>query len=141
MRKKNNLLMDQRYTTMIENVYYYCNPPTSQPGTGGSEAEEEPIRRYLRRILYSELNKTNHEKILKILRKVDWQGDREIRDFVILLLTEVWNFRYNHIHCVAAVIADLTEFQVSVQFRVLNSPKPQDFCLEKNQRNVCGGIC
>ncbi|VEL07389.1 unnamed protein product [Protopolystoma xenopodis] len=30
LRKKTALHMDQRYATMIENAYYYCNPPEAQ---------------------------------------------------------------------------------------------------------------
>lgn len=31
MRKKSVMPLDSRYTTMIENAFYYCNPPEIAP--------------------------------------------------------------------------------------------------------------
>ncbi|CAF4583772.1 unnamed protein product, partial [Rotaria socialis] len=45
MRKKAVLTLDSRYTTQIENAYYYCNPPEAR------EIEKKirsPIQEYLR---------------------------------------------------------------------------------------------
>ncbi|CAF0868258.1 unnamed protein product [Didymodactylos carnosus] len=59
MRKKAVLTLDNRYTTMIENAYYYCNPPENR------EIEKKirpPLHEYLRRLLFRDLNKITIEK-------------------------------------------------------------------------------
>lgn len=60
MRKKAVLNLDSRYTTQIENAYYYCNPPETR------EVEKKvrsPIQEYLRRLLFKDLTKINIEKV------------------------------------------------------------------------------
>lgn len=62
MRKKAVLNLDNRYTTQIENAYYYCNPPETR------EIEKKirsPIQEYLRRLLFKDLNKITIEKVMK----------------------------------------------------------------------------
>ncbi len=66
MRKKAVLTLDSRYTTQIENAYYYCNPPETR------EIEKKirsPIQEYLRRLLFKDLNKITLEKVMKFIRK------------------------------------------------------------------------
>jgi regulator of nonsense transcripts 2 len=63
MRKKAALILDSRYTTQIENAYYYCNPPESR------EIERKvrsPIQEYLRRLLFKDLSKMSIEKVERI---------------------------------------------------------------------------
>lgn len=65
MRKKSVLNLDNRYTTQIENAYYYCNPPETK------EIEKKirsPIQEFLRRLLFKDLNKMNIEKVFSIRR-------------------------------------------------------------------------
>ena len=60
MRKRAVLNLDNRYTTQIENAYYYCNPPETR------EIEKKirsPIQEYLRRLLFKDLNKITVEKV------------------------------------------------------------------------------
>jgi hypothetical protein len=64
MRKRAVLTLDSRYTTQIENAYYYCNPPETR------EIEKKirsPIQEYLRRILFKDLNKITLEKVRESL--------------------------------------------------------------------------
>ena len=76
MRKKSALALDSRYTTMIENAYYYSNPPTdTQRGSGPHAAVKRPaMHEYIRRLLYKDLNKTTIERVLRQMRKLDWDN-------------------------------------------------------------------
>ena len=60
MRKKAAQHLDVRYTTMIENAYYYSNPPE---GKKEAVAERPPMHQYIRRLLYKDLSKVNVEKV------------------------------------------------------------------------------
>jgi regulator of nonsense transcripts 2 len=65
MRKKQAAMsMDNRYTIMIENAFYYCNPPESKQV---EKKEASPLHEYVKKILYKDLNKLNVEKV-----KLNW---------------------------------------------------------------------
>ena len=69
MRKKSAIHLDSRYATMIENAFYYSNPPESK-----SEAKKTrpPMHEYVRKLLYKDLSKSTIEKILRQMRKLSW---------------------------------------------------------------------
>lgn len=52
-----------RYNTMIENAYFYVNPPDTGPDT--AKKERPPMHQYIRKLLYIDLSKSNTEKILR----------------------------------------------------------------------------
>jgi len=60
MRKKTALSLDIRYNTLIENAFYYCNPPSSQNLV---RENRPPKHEYIRRLLYKDLNKLSTEKV------------------------------------------------------------------------------
>ena len=59
MRKK-ALAMDGRYSIMIENAFYYCNPPENKQA---ETKVRSPIHEYIKKLLYKDLNKLNVEKV------------------------------------------------------------------------------
>lgn len=65
MRKKQATSMDSRYIIMIENVFYYCNPPENK------QIEKKariPLHEYIQKILYKDLNKLCVEKVHCLLK-------------------------------------------------------------------------
>lgn len=81
------------------------------------------MHQYIRKILYKDLTKLTVEKVLKQLRKLNWDDD-EIKEYVIKCISSIWNVRFNGIHCIASVLAGLTTYHVrsSIIF-YLNFPK------------------
>ena len=67
MRKKLAMSIDSRYVTMIENAFYYCNPPEQEKVV---VVERPPVQLYIRKLLYKDLNKVSVEKILKQVLKM-----------------------------------------------------------------------
>ena len=103
MRKKSAMSLDSRYSIMIENVFYYCNPPENK------QTEKKilsPMHEYIKKLLYKELNKLCVEKILRQMRKINWK-DEELKRFSVKCLIAVWNLRYNSIHCMANLVSGL----------------------------------
>ena len=102
--------MDSRYETMIENSYYYVNPPdstlASQPGV-----IRPPMHEWIYRLLYQDLCKSNTEKILRHMRKLDWD-DPEISSYAVKCLTFAWNVKYYNVRCLANLLAGLMSYQV-----------------------------
>ena len=48
---------------MIENAYFYVNPPDAGPET--TKKERPPMHQYIRKLLYIDLCKSNTEKVLR----------------------------------------------------------------------------
>ena len=65
MRKKQALQLDGRYSIMIENAFYYCNPPENKQI---EKKVRSPIHEYIKKLLYKDLNKLCVEKVNKLER-------------------------------------------------------------------------
>ena len=110
MRKKAAaaVSLDSRYTIMIDNAFYYCNPPEHK------QAEREPlsaVQRYVRKILYKDLNKLCVEKVLRQMRRLNWQ-DEAVKADACKCLVAIWNVRYNTVHCMANLVSGLAFYHV-----------------------------
>ncbi|VDN23101.1 unnamed protein product [Dibothriocephalus latus] len=81
-RKKTAVHMDQRYVTMIDNSYYYCDPPKTMCQFGAIELT--PLQRFLRHLLFRDLDKNSVNRILKLFRKIDWT-DQEVSPLHLFL--------------------------------------------------------
>lgn len=60
MRKKQAQHLDARYVTMVENAYYYCNPPPMEKTV---RKKRPPLQEYIRKLLYKDLSKVTTEKV------------------------------------------------------------------------------
>ncbi|XP_023617723.1 regulator of nonsense transcripts 2 isoform X6 [Myotis yumanensis] len=116
MRKKQAMHLDARYVTMVENAYYYCNPP---PAEKTVKKKRPPLQEYIRKLLYKDLSKVTTEKVLRQMRKLPWQ-DQEVKDYVICCMINIWNVKYNSIHCVANLLAGLVLYQEDVGIHVVD---------------------
>ncbi|XP_071552083.1 regulator of nonsense transcripts 2 isoform X1 [Panulirus ornatus] len=104
MRKKTVKAFDPRYNTMIENAYFYVNPPDTGPDS--AKKERPPMHQYIRKLLYNDLCKSNTEKILRQMRKMHWE-DSAIAGYIVKCLTAVWNAKFYNIRCIANLVAGL----------------------------------
>ncbi|XP_066592930.1 regulator of nonsense transcripts 2 [Prorops nasuta] len=104
MRKKAVTALDSRYVTIIENAYYFVNPPESSGGL--MKKERPPVHEFIRKLLYQDLSKTNTDKVLKWMRKLDWE-DETISSYAIKCLTAAYNVKYLNIRCVGSLLAGL----------------------------------
>ncbi|XP_078530285.1 regulator of nonsense transcripts 2 isoform X4 [Lissotriton helveticus] len=116
MRKKQAMHLDARYVTMVENAYYYCNPP---PAEKTVRKKRPPLQEYIRKLLYKDLSKVTTEKVLRQMRKLSWH-DPEVKDYVICCMINIWNVKYNSIHCVANLLAGLVLYQEDVGIHVVD---------------------
>ncbi|KAJ8384332.1 hypothetical protein AAFF_G00205850 [Aldrovandia affinis] len=116
MRKKQAMHLDARYVTMVENAYYYCNPP---PVEKTVRKKRPPLQEYIRKLLYKDLSKVTTEKVLRQMRKLPWQ-DSEAKNYLICSMVNIWNVKYNSIHCVANLLAGLVAYQEDVGIHVVD---------------------
>uniref|UniRef100_A0A4W5NMR8 Regulator of nonsense transcripts 2 n=1 Tax=Hucho hucho TaxID=62062 RepID=A0A4W5NMR8_9TELE len=116
MRKKQAQHLDARYVTMVENAYYYCNPPPMEKTV---RMKRPPLQEYIRKLLYKDLSKVTTEKVLRQMRKLPWQ-DPESKGYLICCMVNIWNVKYNSIHCVANLLAGLVAYQEDVGIHVVD---------------------
>jgi len=106
VRKKAALSLDSRYVTMIENAYYLVTPANS---TAEARKERPPEHQFLRKLIYGDLNKNNCEKILKQIRKYNWE-DPNMAAYIVKCIKNVWNLKYFNIRYLASLVAGLMQY-------------------------------
>lgn len=104
MRKKMLLSVDSKYITMIENAYYFTNPPEVI-----KHVIEEPLAHtYVRYLLYECLNRSTIDSVLKKIKKLDW-NDLQLTKYVINCMIEAYNLKFYNIRYLAALLAALNK--------------------------------
>ncbi|CAH8500039.1 unnamed protein product [Heterobilharzia americana] len=119
LRKKIALHMDQRYSIMIENTYYYCNPPSSD------RQIVEPIKltpqmMFIRHTLLTTLDRTTVNSVLRLIRKMDWE-DQELVEYTCTLFTRAWDIRFTNINCLASVLSGLAVYHPDFATNVVDN--------------------
>ena len=117
MRKKAGLSLDPRYVMMIENVYYNINPP--EVPINETKQLKTPLQEYVHKLLYSELCRSKTDKVLKQLRKINWD-QKEESEFAISSICAVWNMKYQDIRYVASIVAGLVYFHNWIGTQVID---------------------
>lgn len=110
MRKKSVTALDSRYVTMIENAFYYVDPPDTAPFV---RKERPPMHEFIRKILYQDLMKANTDKVLRLMRKLDWENP-DLAEYAVKCLTMAHNVKYYNIRCLASLLAGLVTHQVNL---------------------------
>ncbi|KAH9642752.1 hypothetical protein HF086_010405 [Spodoptera exigua] len=117
MRKKTVSALDSRYVTQIENAFYYVCPPEApaQP-----KEEEPPMHQFIRKVLHEDLQKSNEEKILRLMRKLNWE-DPDTAAIAIQHLAGGWRVRASARRALARLTAELAAWQEAVAPAVVDT--------------------
>ncbi|XP_066260334.1 regulator of nonsense transcripts 2 [Euwallacea similis] len=116
MRKKTVMTLDSRYVTQIENAYYYVNPPEV---VTVAKKERPIMHQFIRKLLYQDLQKNNTDKIIRLMRKLDW-GTEETAMYAIKCLTGAHNTKYFNIRCLASLLSGLVGYQEEIGTKVVD---------------------
>nr|XP_039249832.1 regulator of nonsense transcripts 2-like isoform X1 [Styela clava] len=116
MRKRTAKPLDTRYSTMIDNAYYYCNPPEVEKVV---QKPRPPLHQYIRKLIYKDLSKSTVEKVLRQMRKLQWT-EEPVKNYAIRVLTQVWNVKFNNVHCLASLVAGLISYQDDVGIKIVD---------------------
>ncbi|KAF8843012.1 ARM repeat-containing protein [Paxillus ammoniavirescens] len=120
MRRKQSMQhLDQRQILLLENAYYQCNPPERAPRI---EKERTPLELFIRHLIYDVLAKKTIDKVLKLIRKLDWD-DPVVQRSLRKVFTKPWKIKYSHVSLLAMLTYDLQRyhpaFAISVMDQVL----------------------
>ncbi|KAI0057973.1 ARM repeat-containing protein [Artomyces pyxidatus] len=139
MKRKQSLQhFDQRQILMLENAYYQANPPERAPR---QEKERTPIELFVRHLIYDVLAKKSIDKVLKLLRKLDWDDPSVIR-ILHKVFTKPYKLRYSNVALLAMLTYDLQryhpDFAIAVVDQVLEDVRRglEQNVYSANQRRV-----
>lgn len=118
MRLKKAMTLDTRHATQIENCYYLVKPPEN--GSKIRKKLRTPMQNYIRFLIFQELHKGNVEKIVKYLRRLNWDNP-QVSSYVVRCLTKAYIFRWHLIRSLADVVSALSSFQERAVTRVIDS--------------------
>ncbi|KAK8575616.1 hypothetical protein V6N12_063284 [Hibiscus sabdariffa] len=117
MRLKNVKNLDPRHSTLVENAYYLCKPPERSARVS---KVRPPLHQYIRKLLFTDLDKSSIEHVLRQLRKLPWS---ECESYLLKCFMKVHKGKYSQIHLIASLTAGLSryhdEFAVAVVDEVL----------------------
>jgi regulator of nonsense transcripts 2 len=117
MRLKNVKNLDPRQSTLVENAYYLCKPPER---SARISKVRPPLHQYVRKLLFSDLDKDSIANVLKQLRKLPWS---ECEQYILKCFMKVHKGKYGQIHLIASLTSGLSrhhdEFVVAVVDEVL----------------------
>lgn len=139
MRRKQSMQhFDQRQILLLENAYYQCNPPERTPR---QQKERTPLELFIRHLIYDVLAKKTIDKVLKLLRKLDWD-DPIVQRVLHKVFTKPWKIKYGNINLLAMLTYDLQRyhpaFAISVVDQVLEDIRRglEQNVYSTNQRRV-----
>ncbi|KAL1517813.1 hypothetical protein ABEB36_001536 [Hypothenemus hampei] len=116
MRMKTVKSLDSRYVTQIENTYYHVNPPDV---VAEAKKERPVMHQFIRKLLYQDLQKNNTDKIMRLLRKLDWANE-DIAAYAIKCMTGAHNVKYFNIRCLASLLSGIVGYQEEIGTKVVD---------------------
>ncbi|PCH43529.1 ARM repeat-containing protein [Wolfiporia cocos MD-104 SS10] len=117
MRRKQTLQhFDQRQQLLLENAYYQCNPPER---TARQEKQRTPMELFIRHLIYDVLTKKTIDKVLKLIRKLDWH-DAIIARTLHKVFTKPWRVKYGNIALLAMLTYDLQRYHPAFTIAVVD---------------------
>lgn len=128
-RKKSVQHLGQPERMLIDNALYYVDPP-ERPAI--EQKERTPMELFIRKIVYVDMTKRNHSKILKQIRRLHWEeGD------VVAILEKVFSkpakVKFGNIHLLATLLSTLYRHHPEFVVRVIdNVVESIIFGLEEN---------
>ncbi|KAF8557593.1 ARM repeat-containing protein [Imleria badia] len=115
-RKQSMQHFDQRQILLLENAYYQCNPPERAPRV---EKERTPIELFIRHLIFDVLAKKTIDKVLKLIRKLDWD-DPLVQRCLRKVFTKPWKIKYSNINLLAMLTYDLQRYHPAFAISVVD---------------------
>jgi regulator of nonsense transcripts 2 len=93
-----------------------CNPPERAPR---QEKIRTPMELFIRHLIYDVLSKKTIDKVLKLIRKLDWD-DENVRRVLHKVFTKPWKIRYSNISLLAMLTYDLQRYRPAFAIAVVD---------------------
>jgi regulator of nonsense transcripts 2 len=118
MKRKQGLQhFDQRQHLLLENAYYQANPPERGPR---QEKIRTPLELFVRHLLYDVLSKKTIDKVLKLIRKLDWEDPSVVR-LLLKVFTKPHKLRFGNVALLATLAYDLQRYHPDFSIAVVDT--------------------
>ncbi|KAK0554209.1 mRNA decay protein [Tilletia horrida] len=114
-RKRAATHIDQRYLLLLDNAYYFCNPPERK---AVEQKKRTPMELYIRQLFYDVLAKRTLEKVLKLVRKLHWEVPA-VRKTLFKAFTKPWRIKFGNVHLLAILLFELQTYHADFVIEVL----------------------
>jgi regulator of nonsense transcripts 2 len=102
---------------MLQNAFYYCNPP-ERPGI--QQKERGPMEMFIRKMIYLDLSKKTVPAVLKRLRMLHWE-DPAVFALLQKIFTKVWKLKFANIYYMAQLAASLSRYHMDFVIALVDS--------------------
>ncbi|TRM69332.1 transcription factor [Schizophyllum amplum] len=117
MRRKQSMQhFDQRQTLLLENAYYQCNPPERAPIR---VKERTTMELFIRHLIYDVLTKKTLDKVLKLIRKLNWADPTVVRT-LHKVFTKPWKIKFGTISFLAMLVYDIARYHADFSIGVVD---------------------
>lgn len=99
------------FTRMLQ-----CNPPERTPR---QEKERTPLELFIRHLIYDVLVKKTIDKVLKLIRKLDWD-DPIVQRALHKVFTKPWKVKYSNVSLLAMLTYDLQRYHPAFAISVVD---------------------
>ena len=128
-RKKAAQHLGQQERMMIENAIYYVNPPER---AAIQQKERSPVHMFVSKLIYVDMNKRTHTKVLKSIRKLHWE-DHEIVILLEKIFSKPGKVKYGSVHLLAILLGSLQRYHLDFVITVIDNILEQiNLGLEQN---------
>ncbi|XP_055529686.1 regulator of nonsense transcripts 2 [Wyeomyia smithii] len=117
MRLKTNTTMDSRHAQQVDTAYYLVKQPE---GMRIQRKVRPLIHTYIRHLIFEELNKSNVDKMIKLLRRLNWE-DHDTQNYAVKCLSKAYCIRYHLIRSLADLVSGLSSYQEKVVVKVIDA--------------------
>lgn len=109
--------MDSRHSQQVETAYYLVKQPEGMR----IQRKVRPLfHTYIRHLIFEELNKANVDKMIKLLRRLNWE-DRDTHDYAVKCLSKAYSIRYHLIRSLADLVSGLSSYQEKAVVKVIDA--------------------
>ncbi|PHH59009.1 hypothetical protein CDD81_3946 [Ophiocordyceps australis] len=116
-RKKSVQHIGQPERMLIDNAVYYVDPP-ERPAI--EQKERTPIDIFIRKLIYSDLNKRNYSKILKQLRRLHWE-EADVVAILERIFSKPGKVKYGNIQLLAILLSSLHRYHSDFVVKVIDN--------------------
>ena len=116
-RKKAAQHLGQQERMLIENAMYYVNPPER---AAIQQKERSPVDMFVSKLIYVEMNKRTHTKVLKAIRKLHWE-DREVVSLLEKIFSKPGKVKYGSVHLLAILLGSLQRYHLDFVVTVIDN--------------------
>ena len=116
-RKKAAQHLGQQERMLIENALYYVNPPER---AAIQQKERSPVDMFVSKLVYVEMSKRTHTKVLKTIRKLHWE-DHEVITLLEKIFSKPGKVKYSNIHLLAILLGSLQRYHLDFVVTVIDN--------------------